>query len=84
MLFWGVCGTYRCVHVHDHLAPGLVALPVVGPLLFLLQHAVPGCSVLQGELAEDFAEAVDADLSHAVGWMAEVKQEGVEPEQRNI
>lgn len=84
----GVCvcvwGAHRCVHVHDHLAPGFVALPVVGSFLLLLQHAVPGGSVLQSELAEDFAEAVDADLPHAVGWMAEVQQEGVEPEQGKV
>lgn len=75
---------HRCVHVHDHLAPGLVALPVVSSFLFLLQHAIPGRSVLQSELAEDFAEAVDADLPHAVGWVTQVQQEGVEPDQRKV
>lgn len=70
---------YRSVDVHDHLSSGLVALAVVGSFLLLLQHAVSRGSVLQRKLAEDFAEPVDADLSHAVSWMSEVQQERMEP-----
>lgn len=67
------------VDIRDHLSPGLVAFAVVGPLLFLLQHAVPGGSVLQSKLAEDLAESVDADVPDAVGRMAEEQQERMEP-----
>lgn len=66
-----VCRTHRCSDIHDHLPAGLVALAVVGSLLLLLQHAVPGSPVLQGELAEYFAEPVDADLPHVVGRVTE-------------
>lgn len=73
------CRAHRSGDVHDHLAASLVALAVVGSLLLLLQHAVPGGPVLQGELAEDFAEPVDADLPHAVGRVPEEQQERMEP-----
>lgn len=72
-------GAHRSVHIHDQLPPGLVALAVVGSLLLLLQDALAGGPVLQRKLAEDFAEPVDADLSHAVGGVTEVQQEGMEP-----
>lgn len=74
-----VCEAHGRVHVHDHLPSGLVALAVVGSFLFLLQHPVTGGAVLQGKLAEDLTKPVDADVSHAVGRMTEVQQEGVEP-----
>lgn len=74
-----VCEAHRSVDIHDHLPPGLVAFAVVSSFLFLLQHTVAGGPVLQRKLAEDFAEPVDADVSHAVGRVAEVQQEGVEP-----
>lgn len=74
-----VCDAHRSVDVHDHFPSGLVAFAVVGSLLFLLQHAVSGGSVLQCKLAEDFTEPVDADLSHAVGRVTEEQQERMEP-----
>lgn len=77
-MMW-MCDAHGRVHVHDHLPAGLVAFSVVGPFLLLLQHAVPGRAVLQGKLAEDLAEPVHADLSHAVGRMPEEQQERVEP-----
>lgn len=66
-------------HVRDHLPPGLVPLAVIGPLLLLLQHAVARGSVLQGELAHDLAEPVDANLPYAIGRVAQEQQEGMEP-----
>ena len=72
--------THRRVDVHDHLPARLVALAVVGALLLLLQHAVARGPVLQRKLAEDLAEAVHADLTHAVGRVAQEQQEGMEPE----
>lgn len=74
-----VCDAHGRIDVHDHLSSRLVALAVVGPFLSLLQHAVSGGAVLQGKLADDFTEPVDADLPHTVGWMPEVQQEWVEP-----
>lgn len=70
----------RRTHVGDHFASGLVALPVVGPLLLLLQHALPGGAVLQGKFAQDFAEAVNADLARRVDRVSQEQEEGVEPE----
>lgn len=66
-------------HVRDHLPPGLVPLAVIGPLLLLLQHAVARGAVLQGELAHDLAEPVDANLPYAIGRVAQEQQEGMEP-----
>lgn len=66
-------------HVRDHLPPGLVPLAVIGPLLLLLQHAVARGAVLQGELAHDLAEPVDANLPYAIGGVAQEQQEGMEP-----
>lgn len=74
-----VCEAHRSIDIHDHLPSGLVAFAVVGSFLFLLQHTVTGGPVLQRKLAEDFTEPVDADVSHTVGRMTEVQQEGVEP-----
>lgn len=74
-----MCDAHRSIDVHDHLSSGLVAFAMVGTFLLLLQHAVSGGSVLQRKLTEDFTEPVDADLSHAVGRMAEEQQEGMEP-----
>ena len=67
--------TYIC----DHFAPGLVPLPVVCPLLFLLQDALSGGAVLQGKFTQDFAKAVDADLTNAVDGMTQEEQECMEP-----
>lgn len=75
-----MCRTHGSSDIYDHLPAGLVALAVVGSLLLLLQHAVAGGPVLQGELAEYFAEPVDADLPHAVGGVSEEQEERVEPE----
>lgn len=66
-------------HVSDHFAPGLVPLPVVGSLLFLLQHSLPGGAILQRKLAKDLTEAVDADLLYCVCWVAQEQQKGMEP-----
>lgn len=66
-------------HISDHFAPGLVPLPVVSSLLFLLQHSLPGGAVLQRKLAKDLTEAVDADLPHCVCWVAQEQQKGMEP-----
>lgn len=74
--------THWSVDVHDHLSASLVAFTVVGSFLFLLQHAVAGGSILQCKLAEDFAESVDADLFHTVGWMTEVQEERMKPRRR--
>ena len=76
------CEAHRCIDVHDHLSAGLVALAVVSSLLFLLQHAVPGGSVLQRKLAEDFTEPVHADLSDAVRRVTNEQQERVKSERR--
>lgn len=67
--------TYICYH----FSPGLVPLSVVGPLLFLLQHALSRCAILQGKLAQDFAKAMNADLTHRIYWMAEEQEKGVKP-----
>lgn len=72
----------RRTHIGDHFASGLVALSVVGPLLLLLQHALPGGAVLQGKFAQDFAEAVNADVARRVDRVAQEQEEGVEPEGR--
>lgn len=72
----------RRTHVCDHFPSGLVPLPVVGPLQFLLEHALPGGPVLQGEFAQDFAEAVNADLARRVHRVAQEQEEGVEPADR--
>lgn len=77
-----MCNAHRSVHVHDQLPPGLVALAMIGSLLFLLQDALASGSVLQRKLTEDFTEPVDADLSHAVGRVTEVQQEGMKPGRR--
>lgn len=69
----------RRTHVCDHFPSGLVPLSVVGPLQFLLEHALPGGPVLQGEFAQDFAEAVNADLARRVHRVAQEQEEGVEP-----
>lgn len=79
-----VCEAHRGIDVHDHLSSGLVAFTVVCSLLFQLQHAVSGGPVLQRKLAEDFAEPVDADLSHAVGRMTEEQQERMKPGRTRI
>lgn len=67
--------TYICYH----FSPSLVPLPVVGPLLFLLQHTLSGCAIFQSKLAQDFAESMNADVSHSVYGMAQEQQEGMEP-----
>lgn len=69
----------RRTHVCDHFPSGLVPLSVVGPLQFLLEHALPGGPVLQGKFAQDFAEAVNADLARRVHGVAQEQEEGVEP-----
>lgn len=74
-----LCDTHRSVDLHNHFSSGFVAFAVVGPFLFLLQHAVSGGSVLQGKLADDFTEPVDTDLPHTVGWMSEEQQKWMEP-----
>lgn len=79
MCEWGLPAVRR-THVGDHFASGLVALSVVGPLLLLLQHALPGGAVLQGKFAQDFAEAVNADLARRVNRVSQEQEEGVEPE----
>lgn len=68
-------------HISDHFAPGLVPLPVVGPFLFLLHHPLTGGAILQRELAQDLAEAVHTHVPHGVWWVAQEKQEGMEPKQ---
>lgn len=70
-----LCDTHGSVDLHDHLSSRLVAFAVVGPFLSLLQHAVSGGAVLQGKLADDFTEPVDANLPHTVGGMPEEQQE---------
>lgn len=74
--------TYICYH----FSPGLVPLPVVGPLLFLLQHALSCCAILQGKFAQDLAKAMNADLTHGVYRVAQEQQKGMKPAdvQRNI
>lgn len=52
---------------------------MVGPLLFLLQHALSRGAILQGKLTQDLAKAMNADLAHGVHWMAQEQQEGVKP-----
>ena len=44
------------VNFGDHFAAGLVALPVVGPLLLLLQQAIPHGFVLERKLADKLAK----------------------------
>lgn len=74
-----VCDAHRSVNIHDHLSSSLVAFTVVGPFLFLLQHAVSGGSILKRKLAEDLTEPVNTDLSHAVGGVTQEQQERMEP-----
>lgn len=69
----------RRTYICDHFPSGLVALSVVGPLQFLLQHALSGRAVLQGKFAQDFAEAVNADLARRVNRVAQEQEKGVEP-----
>lgn len=87
-IWWRKCRTEQCTiiiairgrtHVSDHFAPGLVSLPVVSSLLFLLQHSLPGGAILQRKLAKDLTEAVNADLLHCVCWVAQEQQKGMEP-----
>lgn len=61
----------RRTYIGDHFPSGLVPLSVVGPLLFLLEHALSGRAVLQGKFAQDFAEAVNADLARRVHRVAQ-------------
>lgn len=72
-------GTYKSTYICYHFPPGLVPLPVVGPLLFLLQHALPCCAVLQGKFAQDLAEAMYADLTYGINWMAQEDQKSMKP-----
>lgn len=62
-----------------HFSPGFVSLSVVGPLLFLLQHALSCRTVLKGKLTQDLAEAMYADLSHRIDRMPQEQQKGVKP-----
>lgn len=83
-ILWGVCVcnwllVVRRTYICDHFPSGLVPLSVVGPLQFLLEHALPGRTVLQGKLAQDFAEAVNADLARRVHRVAQEQEKGVEP-----
>ena len=57
---------------------------MVGPLLLLLQDPFASGPVLQGELAEDLAEAMDAHIPHGVGRVSQEQQEGVEPGGREM
>lgn len=66
--------TYIC----DHLPSGLVPLSVVCPLLFLLQDTLSRGAVLKGKLTENLTEAMDANLTHSIGRLAQEKQEGME------
>lgn len=52
---------------------------MVGPLLFLLEHALSRRAVLQGKLTQDFAKAMNADLTHRIYWMAKEEQKGMKP-----
>lgn len=69
----------RSTYICYHFPPGLVSLSVVGPLLFLLQHALSRCAILQGKLAQDFTEAMNADLADGVYRMAEEQQKRMKP-----
>lgn len=78
----GVCDwllVVRRTYVCDHFPSGLVPLSVVGPLQFLLEHALSGGAVLQGKFTQDFAEAVNADLARRVHRVAQEQEKGVEP-----
>lgn len=67
--------TYICYH----FPPGLVPLSVVGPLLFLLQHALSCCAILQGKFTQDPTKAMNADLTYCVYRMAQEQQKGMKP-----
>lgn len=74
--------TYICYH----FSPGLVPLSVVGPLLFLLQHTLSRCAVLQGKFTQDLAKAMNADFTYCVYRMAQEQQKSMKPAdvERNI
>lgn len=81
-MLWSVCDwllAVRRTYICDHFPSGLVPLSVVGPLQFLLEHALSGRAVLQGKFAQDFAEAVNADLARRVHRVAQEQEKGVEP-----
>lgn len=69
----------RRTYICDHFPSGLVPLSVVGPLQFLLEHALSGRAILQGKFTQDFAEAVNGDLAHRIHRVAQEQEEGVEP-----
>ena len=65
-------------HLYDHLAPGLLPLPLIGLLLPHLQHLVPRGLVLERELGEHFAEDVHFGVFGHVNGVAQEEQELVE------
>lgn len=69
----------RRTYICDHFPSGLVPFSVVSPLQFLLEHTLSGRAVLQGKFAQDFAEAVHADLARRVHRVAQEQEKGVEP-----
>lgn len=72
-------GRLKTTYICYHFPPGLVPLSVVGPLLFLLQHALPRRAILQSEFAQYLAEAMYADITHRVHGMAQEQQKSMEP-----
>lgn len=78
---WEAVRMWRDTHLGDHASPGLVALTVCGPLLLLLQHALPAGAILQCELPQCVAESRDTHFPSRLCCIPQVQQEGVEPRQ---
>lgn len=76
---WGDEGCGAAPYLGDEPPAGLVALPVCGTLLLLLQDALPARAVLQGELPQQLADGHHLHVPHGAGRVPQVQQEGVKP-----
>lgn len=70
------------VNVCDHFAARLVSLSVIGSFLFVLKNSFTCGSVLQSELTDDPAEAIDADVTNTVRRLTQEQQKWVKPGDR--
>lgn len=76
---WGDAASGAAPYLGDEPPPGLVALPVGGALLLLLQDALPAGAVLQGELPQQLADGHHLHVPHGADRVPQVQQEGVKP-----
>ena len=79
---FSVCFPSPCSlsHLVDHFATRLLPFTLVGLLLHHVQDLVTRRAVLQGKLADHFAELVDAHLLCFMQWQTHVQQQFVVPD----